>query len=251
MKKRKSIFAIGIIIALFLLIPTKESSASEIDNTNTIQTIQAGTESIFFSPRLKGEKFAPDAMLSKYTKNIFPSDTEILEVYNTPEDCDISFESSDSSILAVEQISDTACQYTGVKSGSAKIIVKISKNNFLFFEKARKLKAKINISPRAASIKFRRATRKIKKGQKVKLGVTLRPSITKEKPTFWSKNKRIASVNKKGMVTGKKAGTTYITARISNGKTARCKIIVKKKKYKKEVKTETPKSTSTEQNTLN
>lgn len=46
-----------------------------------------------------------------------------------------------------------------------------------------------------------------------------------QKVTWKSKNKKIASVNKKGKVTAKKKGTTYITA-TCGGKTYRCKVIV-------------------------
>lgn len=215
--------AFGIIIALFILIPGRESSAKEMKTLETPQTL---------SIKLKQKKFASHAKLSNYKKNIFQDNSEILEVFDVPDDCDISFKSSDTSVLTVKQISDTSCQYTGTGYGSAKIIVKITKNNFFFFEQKKTLRAKVNVSPYAASVMFHRSTRKINKGQKLKLALTIRPSISKEKPTFWSKNRKIATISKKGTVTGRKAGTTYVMAQIANGKTAKCKIIVRKKSKK-------------------
>lgn len=52
------------------------------------------------------------------------------------------------------------------------------------------------------------------------------------KITWVSSNKKVADVNSKGKVTAKKAGTAIITARV-NGKTARCKVTVKKSKVTK------------------
>lgn len=55
---------------------------------------------------------------------------------------------------------------------------------------------------------------------------TLKVKNTKKKVTWSSKNKKIATVNSKGKVTGKALGTTYIYAKVS-GKTYKCKVTVK------------------------
>lgn len=223
MIKNKCRAILGIIILLSIIVPARESAASEL---NTLTPLQSR------SLKSKSGNFASDVNISKYEKNIFQNDSETLEVYDVPDGCDVSFRSSDSSILSVKQTSDTTCQYTGVSSGSAKIIVEISKTNFFFFDQKKTIRAKVNVSPRAASVMFHRSTRRIQKGQKVKLAVTIRPSISKEKPIFWSKNRKIATITKKGSVRGRKVGTTYVMASISNGKTAKCKIIVRKKNKK-------------------
>ena len=73
---------------------------------------------------------------------------------------------------------------------------------------------------------FRHSVRKVALDGKAKLALTIRPSISKEVPVFKSHNKKIVTINKKGKLTAKKLGTTYITATLLNGKSATCKIIV-------------------------
>jgi uncharacterized protein YjdB len=66
-------------------------------------------------------------------------------------------------------------------------------------------------------------------GEKLNLTATVKPAnATSKKVTYTSKNTKIATVNSKGVVTAKKAGTTTITVKTANGKTATCKITVKK-----------------------
>lgn len=114
--------------------------------------------------------------------------------------------------------------------GNAKIQIKISTPGFLFFDNVQELTASVNVTPKAVSIVFRKSTRTITVGQSSKLSYTIRPSISTEKPVFSSLRKKIVSVNKKGMIKGKKSGTTYVYATLANGKSAKCKVIVKRPK---------------------
>lgn len=68
----------------------------------------------------------------------------------------------------------------------------------------------------------------IKKGSKYTLKATVRPKKSTIKKVIWSSsNKKIAKVSK-GVVTGVKRGTCYITAKAKYGnKKARCKVVVK------------------------
>ena len=64
-------------------------------------------------------------------------------------------------------------------------------------------------------------------------GLSIHFGYTGAKPTskdftWTSSNKNIATVNSKGKITAKKAGTVTITVKTTNGKTAKCKITVKK-----------------------
>lgn len=64
--------------------------------------------------------------------------------------------------------------------------------------------------------------------EKLQLSASVLPENTADKSLKWSSSsKSVASVNSKGLVTAKKAGTVTITARTSNGKKAVCKITVK------------------------
>lgn len=91
-------------------------------------------------------------------------------------------------------------------------------------------KGRIKTSAKAVSVKFRRCKFKLSPGQKKRIRVTIRPSIATEKPVFESENPAIASFIKGDMIYAKQAGTTYVTATLSNGRKARCRIIVKNKK---------------------
>lgn len=73
-------------------------------------------------------------------------------------------------------------------------------------------KSKVTISKKSCSLK---------KGKKIKLKL----KNNKKKVIWVSREKKIASVNSKGVVKGKKAGTTYIYA-IANHKLYKCKVKV-------------------------
>lgn len=230
MKKMFILFSVFVLGVLFYT-PATVAAASE----TTQKTNNESVEFVSLNPTNGLKKKAPPSSdepirFSKFKKNILQNDTELLEVQNVAPDSKISFSSSDTSVLSVAQTSDTTCNYTGVGYGSAKIIVKISKPGFLFFDSKQEMEVKINVTPHAVSVVFRKSTRNILVGQSIKLPYTLRPSISKEKPIFSSLRKKIATVNHKGNVKGRKAGITFIYATLSNGKSAKCKIIVKKNK---------------------
>ncbi len=68
----------------------------------------------------------------------------------------------------------------------------------------------------------------IAEGKTKKLSLTLTPSKANESVTYRSSNKKVATVNKNGVVTGVKKGTATITVTSSYGKqSAKCKVTVK------------------------
>ena len=75
----------------------------------------------------------------------------------------------------------------------------------------------------SSKIKISKTSITIKENKSYKLKIT----GTDEKVKWSSKNKSIATVSQKGKVTGKKAGNTTITAKVSS-KTLKCKVTVKK-----------------------
>ncbi len=107
---------------------------------------------------------------------------------------------------------------------------------------------------RASGVKLNKKTASVEKGKSITLKATVSPSNTTNKAvTFKSSNKKIATVNKKGVVTGVKPGKVTITVTTANGKKATCTVtvVIKLKSFKytkssysvKKGKTITPKLT--------
>ncbi len=66
-------------------------------------------------------------------------------------------------------------------------------------------------------------------GRQLALKAAITPGTAAKKTIKWkSSNKAVATVNGKGVITGKKTGTAVITATTFNGKKAACKVTVKK-----------------------
>lgn len=223
MKNISKFLLLAAILSTLTILQGKESSAKDalLPEFTPLETASADN-----FVRKEKSTFNENASLSKYEKNILQEDTYTLKVLDAEEDCDISFKSSDTDVLTVKQLSENSCSYTGVGYGTAKINVRITKTTFLIFKEQKTLTAKISVTPRAVSVVFRQNSREIKVGAKTNLSYTIRPSISEEVPVFESNNPKIAFVSKQGKVTGKKAGKTYVTATISNGQKARCKITV-------------------------
>ncbi|MDD6572662.1 MAG: Ig-like domain-containing protein [Thermoflexaceae bacterium] len=80
----------------------------------------------------------------------------------------------------------------------------------------------------ATTVKFNKKTYTVKVGKKVTLVLkdAKGKKINPAKATWTSKNKKLAKVSKKGVVTGVKAGTTKVTAKYK-GKKYTCTVIVK------------------------
>lgn len=219
-------------LSCLAILPGKESSAQETlltpasisENTTSVENTDDTYSA--FKPALRQSSFNEDACFAKYDKDILQKDTRTLKVLDVEDGCDISFKSSDTDVLTVRQTSDNTCTYTGVGYGTAKITVRITKTTAFIFKEKRTLHAKVSVTPRAVSVMFRQNTRRVAVNKKRKLPLTIRPSISEEVPEFDTLNKKIATISSKGVVTGKSIGKTYVTATISNGQTAKCKINV-------------------------
>ena len=77
------------------------------------------------------------------------------------------------------------------------------------------------------SIKLSYSKYSLKVGQSKTLVATTSPEKAAKSVKWYSSNNKIATVNNKGKVTAKKAGTVTITAKTTNGLKATCKITVK------------------------
>ena len=71
--------------------------------------------------------------------------------------------------------------------------------------------------------------------KQAQLKLTMQPSNAKAKLTWSSDDKSIATVNKNGIVNGKKTGTTTIKVKTDTGLVAQCKVTVKLKKINKTI----------------
>ena len=86
---------------------------------------------------------------------------------------------------------------------------------------------KVKTSPN--SLKLNKTTLSLNTGKSERLIATLEPKTVTEKNITWtSSNGNIASVDKNGKITAKKVGNITITAKTSNGKTAKCTVKVGK-----------------------
>ena len=82
----------------------------------------------------------------------------------------------------------------------------------------------------AKSIKLNTSTLTMTAGTKYTLKATISPSNTSNKTVYWSSgNKSVLTVAAGGVLTAKAAGTSTVTAKTKNGKTATCKVTVVKK----------------------
>lgn len=111
------------------------------------------------------------------------------------------------------------------KKGSTVITAKAGK---------KKYKCKVTVKAlKVKSLKLNEAKLVLKKDNKEKLKVTVSPANASNKAVTWkSSNKKVATVNSKGVVTAKKNGTAIITATAKDGskKRATCKVTVLKGK---------------------
>lgn len=109
----------------------------------------------------------------------------------------------------------------GVKAGTATITATASNG-----KKATCKVTVVKSSKKSTSIKLSKKTLTVNKGAYKQLKATITKNST-DKITWSSSNKKVATVDKNGVVVGVKKGTATITAKTSSGKKATCKVTVK------------------------
>ena len=90
-------------------------------------------------------------------------------------------------------------------------------------------KYKLTVQKKSVTTKkiiFTRKNITLKKGKKITLFINRTPISGTEKIRYTSSNPKIASITQKGVLKGLKKGSTIITAKTSNKKTAKCYILV-------------------------
>ena len=134
----------------------------------------------------------------------------------------VTWSSDDSKIASVNA---TTGKVTGVKAGTTYINATTANG--------KTARCKVTVEAKTVeptSISVSPSSKTIKVGDTFTPTYTISPSNATTTVTWSSDDSKIASVNATtGKVTGVKAGTTYINATTSNGKTARCKVTVEEK----------------------
>ncbi len=84
-------------------------------------------------------------------------------------------------------------------------------------------------SQQVTALIINRTSANIREGETLQLSVNIIPSTVIEKIEWTSSNSKVATVSLNGLVTGVKAGTVVITAKVSNGIKATCTVVVSEK----------------------
>lgn len=130
------------------------------------------------------------------------------------------------------KVTITASANKGFKVKSIYVNGKTYNTNKVTFTATKSLTVKVNYISYVTKIKLNKTSKNLKKGGKFTLKATVTPTTATNKAVTWSSsNKRIATVNSKGVVTAKKKGSCTIKATAKDGSkvSASCKIKVTKK----------------------
>lgn len=160
----------------------------------------------------------------------------------SPEYRDITWESSDPTVLSVKRNADkTTAQLTAKKSGSATITAYVTNDREIITVSRTYL---VNVAPPAPKISISSAA--LKKGEVINLYINNLPD--KATVTYTTSKSSVASVGKTtGKVTAKAAGTATITATVKVPANGAVKAATYKLKCKVTVTTDSVKSISTAQ----
>ena len=131
---------------------------------------------------------------------------------------DLSWTSSNKKVVSVASPSGIVA---GAKVGSATITVKTANG------KSAKITVKVYDPKVATSIALKESgTVKLALGSTLQLNASMKPATATNKVSWSSTSKKIAKVDKNGLVTPVKAGTVTITVKTSNGKKDTVKVKV-------------------------
>ena len=134
----------------------------------------------------------------------------------------VSYTSSSPKVAAVSQKG----KITAKKTGKAKITVKAKdgskKKKTVTVKVVEKKKYK-----KATNISFAQASYTVAVGAKVRTKLTFQPSaVSNKNVTYKTSNKKVASVDAKGIVKGEKSGTAKITATVTDGSKKKATAVV-------------------------
>lgn len=169
-----------------------------------------------------------ECTLSESSKHMLSGDSFSLDIFGVMDEDTTTYTSSNENIVTIEKTSVNSATCTAKNTGNATITVTIEQGGFLFFKKKRAtLTCSITVTPRAVSVKFLGKRLKVKAGKTKQLSVNIKPYVSEEIPDYYSENSSVATIDSNGNVSGVNKGKTFVYAVLSNGKTARCRVIVK------------------------
>ena len=130
------------------------------------------------------------------------------------------------------KVTITASANKGFKVKSIYVNGKTYNTNKVTFTATKNLTVKVYYISYVTKIKLNKTIQILKQGKKFTLRATVTPTTATNKAVSWStSNKKIATVNSKGLVTAKSKGSCIIKATAKDGSrvSASCKIKVVKK----------------------
>ncbi len=153
--------------------------------------------------------------IGSITANVSPT--------NTTQSKDISFSSSDSKIIGITSASGSACKISANGAGTATITAKSSNGKTAI--------CKITVNEKvvtidATSITLNMSNITLEEGKSQNITATIKPTNTTDKTITWSSNNTNVATVSNGKITAIKEGSAIITAKTSNGKTAKINVTV-------------------------
>lgn len=168
---------------------------------------------------------AGKAAISKKSATIYVGKTVKLSMKNVKKGLKTVWASSNPSVASVS----SSGKVTGKKAGTAVITAKVNRKSY---------SCKVTVKVKATKVKKvklskTKVTLKVNQTYQLKAAVTP-GNATNKKVTWKSSNNKVATVDAKGKVTAKKAGSVTITATAADGskKKSTCKITVKSNQVK-------------------
>ncbi|HCL01127.1 MAG TPA: hypothetical protein DHW61_01715 [Lachnoclostridium phytofermentans] len=207
-KFKKCIFVLSFLLIFVLFLPFTGKGLEAYAKTITEDASSASKET------------QAEIKLNVKSKDLVKGKTYSLKVYNVTETQTVTYKSSDTNIVTVDDKGEIA----GVEIGTAAVTVTVKEGN----KTIGTLQCDINVGVPAISIRFTKTELKMALGQKTTLKYIIAPYNTVETAKFSSTDSSIVSISSGGRATAKGVGVTTVYAIVDNAVT-KCTITVVEK----------------------
>jgi uncharacterized protein YjdB len=182
------------------------------------------------------EKEQDEIKLNVKSRTLVEDSSYALKIYNINDNYIVSYKTSESSIVSVDETG----VMTAVDLGTSTITATIKDE----FKTIATLECEVTVVPQAFSVKLTKSEVTLFVGEKTTLTAILKTAVltsgdTIEQAKFSSNDPLIATVSIGGRITAKKVGVTYVFASIDNGKTDMCTVTVIEADENQEIPIET------------